>query len=49
MEDRNSFKKVMRVVVAILIFLSCSFAGFDSLAQKENLIDHDISLMGIEE
>ena len=49
MENRNSFTKILKIVVGILIVLSCSFAGFDSLTQKENLMEHDISLMGIEE
>ena len=49
MEDRNSFRKILKIVVIILTILACNFAVFDSLAQKENLLEYDISLMGIEE
>ena len=49
MADRNSFQRIFRYTVILLIVLACSFASFDALAQTENLIEHDMSLMGLEE
>lgn len=49
MADRNSFKPVFLKVVIGFTFLSLSFSSLDALAQKENLAEHDMSLMGIEE